>query len=939
MFAIVKDRFGQILRPFVLAHFLVITAISCPSFLLAELVSIQQISAPVGFINQTTVKNTGEDFQTNPPALTSNGYAFGYWSLNGQRMASANGRSLTRPITTVVSGMNFTAHYFEESADTDNDGIRDWFEYRNFGDLNQTLDADSDGDQFNNGQEDALGQEPTIADRVADGGISLRSSTNLVYGRSNLAQYKISSNPVGFISEEIGFAEMNTTKQSPNLHGAQFGYHFAYWTINGVRQGSPTGVALSMVQAKLETQQTDLIAHYYPTSEDNDTDGVMDWFELYQFGNLSQGPNDDTDLDSFTNTQEGELGQEATIKDLVRDGGISARSSANFVYADPSLILYSIDSHPIGFVEKTDGYVPANTLVETPNLHGEKNGYYFAYWTVNGVRQAGPTGVAKTKISLTVSQTVEMIAVYKQKDEDSDSDGVMDWFEYYQFGDLTQGPDSDSDSDNFSNRQESILGQEPTIKDRVADGGISARSSTNFVYLLQANRSPYGVDISTNEFFADEPSGHSVGTLLPLDYDDPNQADSYTYSLVSDSEQNDNNKFTISGNQLKTNTPLALGQYSIRVKITDSGNGTFTGNINLTAVVNGNKDTDGDGLSLSRELALGTDPNKADTDGDGFADNVELQWGTDPLNANSLPNKTPTNIELSGNTIKEGQPIGSMVGDLKGIDPDQTEGFGFTLVSGTGSTHNESFKINSDGVLITNDILDYEKDSLLNIRIRVNDKFNASFEKTFSIEVVNAFIPIPETSSIAQQENIFILNGKILTNGGLAVTEVGFLMDQSIHFTKPQKLASTLDPKTNRFSFSVKDTEEDKVYYIRAYARNSEGRSVGAIKKFSKPKVDNLSSWAGTIIPQSGGWYTSSWFGSFKTTSREWIYHTEMQWLYPAPMKDGSIWLWNQKDGWRWTQEDVFPYLFRWRDSTWIYLYGRKDGELLFYNYSTQSYE
>ena len=65
MFAIVKDRFGQILRPFVLAHFLVIIAIGCPTFLLAELVSIQQISAPAGFINQTTVKNTGEDFQTN----------------------------------------------------------------------------------------------------------------------------------------------------------------------------------------------------------------------------------------------------------------------------------------------------------------------------------------------------------------------------------------------------------------------------------------------------------------------------------------------------------------------------------------------------------------------------------------------------------------------------------------------------------------------------------------------------------------------------------------------------------------------------------------------------------------------------------------------------------------------------------------------------------
>ncbi|MDG1325748.1 MAG: hypothetical protein P8P49_08275, partial [Opitutales bacterium] len=445
--------------------------------------------------------------------------------------------------------------------------------------------------------------------------------------------------------------------------------------------------------------------------------------------------------------------------------------------------------------------------------------------------------------------------------------------------------------------------------------------------------------ISANEFFADEPAGYLVGTLLPLDYDDPNQADSYTYTLVDDSVQNDNSNFSISGNQLKTNTPLPLGQYSIRVKITDSGNGTFTGNINVTAIVNMNEDIDKDGLSLARELALGTDPNKADSDGDGFADNVELQWGTDPLNPNSLPNKTPTNIELSANSIKEGQPIGSVVGDLKGIDEDQTEGFSFSLVSGTGSTDNKFFKINTDGSLITNDILDYEKNSLLNVRIRINDKFNASFEKTFSIEVLNAYIPIPETSSVTPQDNIFILNGKILTNGGLSVTEVGFHLGQSISFTDAIKLSSTLNPKTNNFSFSVQDFEEDKLYYFRAYAVNSEGLSVGAIKKFSKPKADNLSSWAGTLVSLPGDWHTSSWFGSFKTTSREWLYHTDLQWLYPSPMKDGSIWLWNQSDGWRWTQDGVYPYLFRWKDSAWIYLYARKDGKSLFYNYTTKSYE
>ena len=58
----------------------------------------------------------------------------------------------------------------------------------------------------------------------------------------------------------------------------------------------------------------------------------MDWFELYQFGNLAQGPNDDPDKDGFSNKREGELGQEATIFDLVEDGGIAGRLSTGVLY-------------------------------------------------------------------------------------------------------------------------------------------------------------------------------------------------------------------------------------------------------------------------------------------------------------------------------------------------------------------------------------------------------------------------------------------------------------------------------------------------------------------------------------------------------------------------------------------------------------------------------
>jgi hypothetical protein len=48
-------------------------------------------------------------------------------------------------------------------------------------------------------------------------------------------------------------------------------------------------------------------------------------------------------------------------------------------------------------------------------------------------------------------------------------------------------------------------------------------------------------------------------------------------------------------------------------------------------------DLDGDGLLLSEETLLGTDPALADTDGDGFGDGEEVDGFTDPLDEDRHP--------------------------------------------------------------------------------------------------------------------------------------------------------------------------------------------------------------------------------------------------------------------------------------------------------------
>ena len=98
--------------------------------------------------------------------------------------------------------------------------------------------------------------------------------------------------------------------------------------------------------------------------------------------------------DSFTNDQENQLGQEATITDLVEDGGISFTASALISYAGSDLVNYSFKSEPTGFLDPVNGASPSGNLVSTPNLLREKNGYHFAYWSMNGVRQTSSSGVA-----------------------------------------------------------------------------------------------------------------------------------------------------------------------------------------------------------------------------------------------------------------------------------------------------------------------------------------------------------------------------------------------------------------------------------------------------------------------------------------------------------------------------------------------------------------
>ena len=235
------------------------------SLLNGALVQVQQVSSPAGHLNSTQAVETGTSFQTVQPNLSSNGYFFGYWANGNNRLADTGGRSVTQATVSISEATTLTAHYFLSTQDSDSDGIMDWYEYRNFGDLNSSSSDDNDGDGFSNGLENELGQESTIQDQVEDGGISSRVSSGFVYADTSMVHYTIKSDPIGFISGVDAYVEVNASVNTNNLHGQSNGYHFAYWSVNGVRQAGSTGVALSQVSQVLSTE-TAIVAHYIPST-------------------------------------------------------------------------------------------------------------------------------------------------------------------------------------------------------------------------------------------------------------------------------------------------------------------------------------------------------------------------------------------------------------------------------------------------------------------------------------------------------------------------------------------------------------------------------------------------------------------------------------------------------------------------------------------------
>jgi len=177
------------------------------------------------------------------------------------------------------------------------------------------------------------------------------------------------------------------------------------------------------------------------------------------------------------------------------------------------------------------------------------------------------------------------------------------------------------------------------------------------------------------------------------------------------------------------------------------------------------------------------------------------------------------------------------------------------------------------------------------------------------------------------------LKGNLLSAGGVPLTELGFEINGDGYSLNEKIEVYTDVSEGGVFTLTVSNLTPGETYTYRAYASNVAGYNRGALRKFT---VDKSQDWWFGAEELDAGW-KSNWIGVFLPQPNGWAYHADLGWAFISPDSDGGIWFWVEDNGWHWTRDGIWPFMWSNNTSDWMYL--MKSGTRTFiYDYSTGSF-
>ena len=164
-----------------------------------------------------------------------------------------------------------------------------------------------------------------------------------------------------------------------------------------------------------------------------------------------------------------------------------------------------------------------------------------------------------------------------------------------------------------------------------------------------------GTSLSSSRFSSALPTGSTIATIAR---NRPEEGRTYTFALVSGTGDDDNDKFVIEDNELRTGSHAFSDdedgtRYSIRIEARTVGGGDVTADV-FELILSG--DSDSDGLPDAFEEMFSDDPDLlsgldgADADSDGLSDLDEYRRIAEGYNG-----LDPTNADSDGDSLLDGE--------------------------------------------------------------------------------------------------------------------------------------------------------------------------------------------------------------------------------------------------------------------------------------------
>jgi autotransporter-associated beta strand protein len=133
-------------------------------------------------------------------------------------------------------------------------------------------------------------------------------------------------------------------------------------------------------------------------------------------------------------------------------------------------------------------------------------------------------------------------------------------------------------------------------------------------------------------------------------------------------------------------------------------------------------------------------------------------------------NEAPTSLQLSNASVVEGQPVGTLVGILSALDPDQGDSVNFSLVEGEGGEDNGSFTIDGDRLVTAASFTQSERDSY-SVRFRATDSGGLFTEASARITVTGVVVNEAPTG-IELQDKLRLITSNRKTDRRIKVAEI-----------------------------------------------------------------------------------------------------------------------------------------------------------------------